>query len=111
MLYLILHWLVSAIILIVVAYLVPGIFITNFGIALLAVLILGAVNALIRPVLLLLTLPLNMVTMGLFSFVINALMLALTAWLIPGFEIQSFWAALVGAILLTLLNSLTFRLF
>jgi len=86
------------------ANLVPGIAVSSFGVALLAGLILGLVNAVIKPVLFVLTLPFTIVTLGLFIFIVNAICLALVAWLVPGFTISSFWSALVGAIVISLVS-------
>jgi putative membrane protein len=86
------------------ANLVPGIAVTGFGVALLAGLILGLVNAVIKPILIVLTLPFTIVTLGLFIFVVNAICLALVAWLVPGLTISGFWAALFGAIVISLVS-------
>ena len=86
------------------ANLVPGIAVTGFGVALLAGLILGLVNAVIKPILFVLTLPFTIVTLGLFIFVVNAVCLALVAWLVPGFTISGFWAALFGAVVISLVS-------
>ena len=75
-----------------------------------AALILGLLNAIVRPILFLLTLPLTIVTLGLFLIVLNAVMLELTAWLVPGFHIDSFGWAIVGAIVLTLVSLVTNRI-
>src|SRR5689334_22834323 len=94
----ILRLVVNAVAVFLAANLVPGIHVSTPGTALLAGLILGLVNALIKPVLFVLTLPFTILTLGLFIFVVNALCLALVAWLVPGFTISSFGAALLGAI-------------
>ena len=86
---------------IVAAWAVPGLAISGLPAALVAGAILGVVNVLIKPVLLLLTLPLTIVTLGLFIFVVNALCLGLTAALVPGFTIAGFWSALGGALLVS----------
>jgi putative membrane protein len=86
------------------AQLVPGITVSGMGTALLAGLILGFVNAIIRPILFLLTLPFTIVTLGLFIFVVNAVCVALAAWLVPGFTISGFGAAFIGAIVITLVS-------
>ena len=100
----IVHLVVSALLLVLVAYFVPGIQVSSFLIALLAALVFGVVNGIVRPVLVILTLPITVVTLGLFLFVINALMLMFTAWLVPGFTVVGLGAALIGSILLTLFN-------
>lgn len=97
------HWLVSAAAIGIAAYLVPGVSVTVPG-ALVAAVVLGALNLLVRPLLFLLTLPVTILTLGLFSFVINAVIVLLAAYVVPGFTIASFWAALVFGIVLTIVN-------
>jgi len=99
---LILRWLLSATVLILLAYYLPGIAIKGFYSALVAALILGLINALIRPVLLVLTLPVNILTLGLFTFIINALMFWLASTMVKGFYVDNFWAAFWGALIMTL---------
>ena len=100
------HVVITALVLAIVARYVDGILIEGFGYALLAALVLGLVNAVVRPVLIVVTLPLTILTLGLFLFVINALMLMLAAKIVPGFEIASFSYALLGAIVLAASNYL-----
>jgi putative membrane protein len=88
----------------VAAYLLEGITLSSVPAALIAGLVLGVVNTIIRPVLIVLTLPFTIVTLGLFIFVVNAICLALTAALVPGFEIAGFWSALGGALIVTLVS-------
>lgn len=102
----IVRWLVNALALYITALLLPGIQLRGVVATLIAAAILGIVNAIIRPLLVLLTLPLNIVTLGLFTFVINALMLLLTSALVPGFTIRGFGWALVGAIVLSVISFL-----
>ena len=101
---LIVHWLISTASLLIVAYLIPGIEIRDLGAALIASIVIGLVNATIGFVLKILTLPLTILTLGLFWFVINALMLQLAAALVPGFYVSGFWSAFLGAIILSLVN-------
>jgi putative membrane protein len=89
---------------IIAAWLLPGIHITSPLSALLAGVILGFVNAIVRPVLFFLTLPLTLLTLGLFIFVLNAICFALTAWLVPGFSVDGFFSALVGALLVSVVS-------
>jgi putative membrane protein len=103
---LIANWFLSALSLFIVSRIVPGIFVENFGSALIAVVVIGLVNALIKPILLLLTLPLTIMTLGLFALVINALMLMLAGSVLPGFRVEGFVAALIGSILLSLITIL-----
>lgn len=100
------RWLINALGLLVLPYIVAGIQVRGIWAALLAALVLGLVNALIRPFLLLVFLPLNLLTLGLFTLVINALLLWLVAALVPGFGVAGFAAALVGALVLTLVSGL-----
>jgi putative membrane protein len=104
MLAFVVHLVLSAALLLIVANVVRGIELAGWGSALLAALLLGLVNAVVRPVMIVLTLPLTIVTFGLFLLVVNALMLWLVAGLVPGMRIHGFGAALVGSLLLTLLN-------
>ena len=100
------HLILTAALLLVVARVVTGVQVQGWGPALLAALLLGVVNALVRPLMVILTLPLTILTLGLFLFVINALVLWLVAALVPGFRIASFVPALLASLLLTLLNML-----
>ena len=88
----------------VAAQLVPGLVITGVSPLLLAALVLGLINAIVRPVLLVLTLPLTLVTLGLFLFILNAFCLWLTSRLVPGFEVHSFLAALLGSLVISLVS-------
>jgi len=101
---LVLRWLISAASLVAVSYLVPGIEVQGFFSALIAAVILGVLNAVVRPVLIILTLPLTILTLGFFLLVINGLMLMLASALLPGFTVHGFWAALLGALLLSLIG-------
>ena len=97
-------WLVNTLALIAVAYLMPSITVANFTAALVAALILGLVNAVIRPLLILLTLPVTIVTLGLFIFVINGLLFWFVGSFIEGFVVQGFWAGFFGAILFSIVS-------
>lgn len=101
---LILVWILSAIALLVVAYLYPGVQVQDWKAAAIAALVLGLVNTLIKPILVILTLPVTILTLGLFLLVINALMFWLVANLVPGFHVTGFWAAMLGAILYSLIT-------
>ena len=89
---------------IIAAWLLPGIHITSPLAALLAGVILGFVNAIVRPVLFFLTLPLTLLTLGLFIFVLNAICFALTALLVPGFSVDGFFSAVFGALLVSVVS-------
>lgn len=102
---LLLRWLLNALALLVVAYVFPGwIHLSGFLAAVVAAVLLGIVNAVIRPVALVLTLPLNIVTLGLFTFVINAAMLLFVAWILPGMEVHGFWAAVLASIAISVVS-------
>jgi putative membrane protein len=102
--YLLVHLVVSALLLWLVSVIVPGIHVSGFGHALLAALVLGIINTLVRPVLILITLPITILSLGLFLIVINALMLLFTSAIVPGFSVAGFGAALLGGILLGVFN-------
>jgi putative membrane protein len=104
MLPLLLHWLVSTLSLLIVAYMFPGISLDGLGAAILAPIVIGLMNATLGIVLKILTLPLTLLTLGLFWLIINALMLQLAAFLVPGFYVAGFWSAFFGAIVLSLVN-------
>ena len=101
-----LHLVLTAALLLVVANLIQGVRVKGFGSALIGAFLLGIVNALVRPVMVFLTFPLTIVTFGLFLLVINALMLWLVAALVPGIRVNGFGAAFFGSLLLTILNLL-----
>jgi len=86
------------------AQLIPGIGIAGPGAAIVAGIVLGLINAIVRPVLILLTLPVTLVTLGLFIFVVNAICLALAAWFVPGFTISGFIPAFLGALVITIIS-------
>jgi len=100
------RWVLNALALYIVARILPGIHLSDFGSALVAVVIIGLVNVLIKPILFLLTLPVTFITFGLFAFVLNALMLMLASSLTPGFKIDGFGTALLGSILLSLVTTI-----
>ena len=104
MLRLIVHWLLSALALVIVAHVVPGFYITGLGAALIAAVVIGLINATIGVFLKVITFPLTVLTLGIFWFVINALMIELATHLVSGFKVRSFGAAFVGAIVLALVN-------
>ena len=98
----IVRWLLLAAALLLVAYLYPGVSIKSFGSAMLAAFVLGLFNTLLRPILVLLTLPVTLITLGLFLFVINALMFYFAASVLDGFHVSGFGAALIGSLLYSL---------
>src|SRR4029453_7599848 len=98
MMSLLLHWILSALSLLIAAHIVPGFEVRGFGVALLASLVIGLINSTLGLLLKLLTFPLTIITFGLFLFVINALMLPFAALVGPGFTVQGFFPAFLGAI-------------
>lgn len=96
------NWLVMTIAVIVSAYILPGVTLSGFGAALLVALVLGLLNVFIKPLLLILTLPINILTLGLFTFVINALIILMVSALVPGFKVGGFWIALLFSIVLSI---------
>src|SRR6267142_4220138 len=101
---LLLVWLINSVSLLAVAYLMPSISVSSFGSALIAALILGLVNAVIRPILILLTLPATLLTLGLFIFVINGLLFWFVGSFVEGFVVAGFWAGVFGAILYSIIS-------
>ena len=101
---LIVVWLLNALALLAVAYLMPSIHVSGFGGALLAAAVIGLVNMLIRPVLVLLTLPVTVVTLGLFILVINGLLFFFVGNILKGFEVASLWSGILGALLYSLIS-------
>lgn len=97
-------WLVYAVAIVITAYLLPGVRLSGFTAALVTALVLGLINTFIKPLLLLLTLPLNILTLGLLTFVINALLILLTSKLVPGFMVTGFWWALIFSLVLSVIN-------
>jgi len=106
MLRLIVHWVMTALALLLVAHIVPGFYVLGFRAALLAALVIGFINATLGLFLKVITFPLTILTLGIFWFVINALMLMVASALLSGFEVRGFWAAFIGAIVLALVNLL-----
>jgi putative membrane protein len=100
----VIRWLVTTIAVLAAAHLIPGINYDGWGALLGASLLLGIINAFVRPILLLLSLPFIIVTMGLFIFVINALLLLLVSKIVPAFQVAGFWSAFFGAIIISLIS-------
>ncbi|MFD1711440.1 phage holin family protein [Ottowia flava] len=104
MLKLLLKWLLSAAALLGVAYIYGGVSVASFGTAMFAAAIIGLLNMLVRPILVILTIPITLLTLGLFLFVINALMFWAASGLIGGFHVNGFWAALLGSLIYSALG-------
>lgn len=101
---LLISWLISTLAVIITAYLLQGVHIDSFTTALIVALVLGIINATLKPLLILLTLPINILSLGLFTFIINALLIILTSIIIPGFKVDNFWWALVFSLVLAVVN-------
>ncbi len=94
------HWIVTSAIILGADYVLPGIKVANVWVAIISAFVLGVVNTLIRPIIKLLAFPITFVTLGLFTFAINAFTVLLTSWIVPGFTVSHFWWALIlGAII------------
>ena len=100
----ILRWLTLTAAIIAAAYLLDGIRIGSFFSAFFAAALLGILNAILRPIALVITLPINVLTLGLFTFVINALMLKMASGVIPGFDVHGFWTAIFGAFFISIIS-------
>ena len=98
------HWAIVAASLWIAAYLIPGVVVRSVTALLIAALVLGLVNALVRPILTILTLPITILTLGLFYLVVNGVAFALAASLVPGFELAGFGSAILGALLVSLVS-------
>jgi len=98
------RWLTLTVAIIVTAYLVGGIQVSGFWSALFAAAVLGILNAFFRPIILVLTLPINILTMGLFTFVINALLLKMASGVISGFNVEGFWPAVFGGFIISVMS-------
>lgn len=106
MIYLLIRWILNAIVLWIVAFLTPGVSFTSNWSILVTSLVFGLINAVIRPLVILLTLPVNILTLGLFTLIINALMFWLASTMVKGFEVADFWAAFWAALIYWLITLL-----
>jgi putative membrane protein len=111
MLQFLLTWLATAISLLITAWIVPGLVIKGFTAAAIGAIVLGLINAIVKPILILFTLPLTILTLGLFLLVINAIAFGLVGYFTPGFEVNGFFPALFGSIVLSLVSGLINQLF
>lgn len=104
---LLLRWLVSALGFLALSQLIPGISVASFTTALVLALLWGLVNITIKPILILLTLPFNILTLGIFTFIINGFLLWILSGVVKGFEVQGFWVAVLGALFLSVISALS----
>lgn len=105
MVHLLIRWVTFALLIMFVAWIIPGITIENFWAAMIAAIVIALINAVIKPVLILLTLPINIMTLGIFTLIINAVLFMFAAYLVPGIEVNGFISALIGSILLSILGA------
>lgn len=101
---LLIRWLFLTVAILIASYLLDGIHVSGFLSAFFAAAILGILNALFRPILIILTLPINILTLGLFTFIINALMLKIASGVIPGFDVYGFWTAIFGSLIISIVS-------
>ncbi|MFH1949994.1 MAG: phage holin family protein [Pseudomonadota bacterium] len=101
---LLVRWLVLTAAVVIASYLISGIEVSSFFSAFFAAAILGVLNTFFRPILLILTLPINIITLGLFTFVINAFLLKMVSSVISGFQVHGFWSAVFGALVISVVN-------
>ncbi|MBX2861342.1 MAG: phage holin family protein [Vampirovibrio sp.] len=109
MLSLLISWVLTAVTLLLISQFLPGVQIDGFFTALIATLVIGLVNSIIKPIVAFFTLPVTFLTLGLFAFIVNAMMFSLAAWFVPGFEVTGFWSALFGSLILAFFTSLIGR--
>lgn len=100
----IINWVLSAIVILIASQILPGVHVAGFITALIVALVLGIINAIIKPVIVILTLPINILTLGLFTLVINAALVMLTNAIVPGFKVDGFLWALIFSIVLSIVN-------
>jgi putative membrane protein len=100
------RWVLNALALFIVSRIVPGIRLEDFTSALVAVIVIALINALLKPILLILTLPITILSLGLFTFVLNALLLLLAGSITPGLKVDGFGAALIGSVLLSVISTI-----
>ena len=107
----ILSWIATAVALMIGDQLLSGVFVGGIVSSLIAAAVLGLVNMTIKPVLFILTLPINLLTLGLFTFVINAMMLGLVSWLLPGFEVRSLLSGIALAVIIAIVHAIAVSVF
>ncbi len=97
-------WIINTLAISLVAWFFSGIYVDSIVVAFIVAVVLGIVNAILRPLLILLTLPINFLSLGLFTFIINGSLLWLVSGIVPGFEVRGFWAAVIGSALISLVS-------
>jgi putative membrane protein len=101
----IIRFLLSGLAVLLTAYLLPGVHVANYGYALLAAAVLSVANVIVKPILIIFTIPLTLFTLGLFLLVINAIIILMVAYFVPGFQVDGFWWALAFSLILSVVNS------
>lgn len=104
------NWVIAAMVIFSVAYVLPGVHVANFTSALVAALVMGIINVVLKPVLIVLTLPINILTLGLFALALNAFLILMAAKIVPGFKVDSFWWAVIFSIVVSTINSVLNKL-
>ena len=104
------NWFITTVAILISAYLLPGVAVRGIGAAVVTALVLGLINAFIKPILIILTLPLHLLTIGLFTFVLNALLVLLTSAIVPGFEVRNFWWALLFSLVFSMASFVLHRI-
>lgn len=107
---LILRLLVTAALVLLIANFLPGVIVTSFGTAVIVAVVLGLLNVFIKPILVILTFPVTVITLGLFLLVINAIIIIFCTYIVGGFKVESFWTALFFSIILSILQSITYKI-
>lgn len=107
----IVKWLISTVAIIITAYLLPGVTVSGFLAAVIGAAVLAIINTIIKPILVILTLPINILSLGLFTLVINALLVMLMAYIVEGFDVANFWWALLFGVILSIVNSILSKVF
>lgn len=102
---LIFKWIAFSLIIMFVAWLIPGVSIENFWVAMIAAVVIALINTIIKPILMLLTLPINIVSLGFFTLVINAVLFMFVAYVVPGIEVSGFVSAFLGSLLLAIFGA------
>lgn len=103
-------WLIVTAAILIAAYILPGLRVKSFGAAIIAAAVLAVLNAFVRPVLVVLTLPITLVTLGLFLFILNALVFWFVGAVVPGFEVKNFWYALLGSLIVSIVSYVAFSM-
>ncbi|MGD0232244.1 MAG: phage holin family protein [Syntrophorhabdales bacterium] len=108
--HILINWFVTTVAILISAYLLPGVAVRSLGAAIVTALVLGLINAIIRPILILLTFPLTILTLGLFIFILNALLVLLTSAIVSGFEVRGFWWALLFSLVFSAVSFVLHRI-